>query len=124
METSAYKTVLQNELTEITKSLSELGVRDPDNPNDWVTTPDEPSKNTPDPNDFGDRSEEWQERRGTLSALETRFNNIKRALQKIEAGTFGICELSGTQIETDRLDANPAARTCKAHLNDESQLPS
>lgn len=123
MQTAIYKQALETELLELTQSLSELGVRNPNNPNDWITTPAEPAKNTADPNDFGDRSEEWQERRGTLSALETRFNNIKRALQKIEDGVYGTCEISGMAIETDRLDANPAARTCKAHLEDEAQLP-
>tara|TARA_B100000745_G_scaffold149247_1_gene97555 strand:- start:1126 stop:1500 length:375 start_codon:yes stop_codon:yes gene_type:complete len=123
METATYKQALENELAELTQSLSELGVQNPHNQNDWVTVPDEPAKNTADPNDFGDRSEEWQERRGTLSALETRFNNIKRALHKIEEGSYGTCEIGGEQIETDRLNANAAARTCKVHLEDEAQLP-
>lgn len=122
MDTSTYKAALEQELAELIISLTELGVQNPNNPNDWVTTPAAPAKNVADPNDFGDRSEEWQERRGTLSALETRFNNIKQALQRIEDGTYGTCEISGAPIETDRLDANPAARTCKAHIEDEATL--
>ena len=35
----------------------------------------------------------------------------------IAAGTYGTCEVSGEQIEEDRLEADPAARTCKAHMN-------
>lgn len=124
METSAYKEALTAERDALITSLEELGIRDPNNPADWITVPDEPSKNATDPNDFGDRSEEWQERRGTLSALETRFNNIKRALQKIEDGTFGTCELCTEKIESDRLTANPAARTCKTHIEDEAKLSS
>ena len=122
METAHYKATLEAELAQLTQSLSELGIQDPNNPSDWITTPDAPAKNVADPNDFGDRSEEWQVRRGELSALETRFNNVKRALQKIEDGTYGICEISGEPIETDRLDANPAARTCKAQIDNEAQL--
>ncbi len=124
MKTSAYKKILETELAEITHSLEELGVQNPNAPEDWITTPEEPSKNESDPNDFGDRSEAWQERRGTLSALETRCNNIKRALSKIDAGTYGTCELCKNEIEEDRLSVNPAARTCKADLDNESQLPS
>ena len=44
-------------------------------------------------------------------------------LKKIEAGTFGVCEISGEPIEEDRLDANPAARTNKANINNEADLP-
>ena len=39
------------------------------------------------------------------------------ALERIEKGTYGICEVGNEEIEEDRLNANPAARTCKAHLN-------
>lgn len=122
MDTTVFKAALEKELREITVGLSELGVQDPNNPNDWITTPDQPAKNEADPNDFGDRSEEWQERRGTLSALETRFNNIKRALGKIEVGSYGTCELCSETIEADRLEVNPAARTCKTHIDNESEL--
>mgnify|MGYP006131123399 CR=1 FL=1 len=124
MNTTAHKEALENELAEITQSLQELGVQNPHAKEDWITTPEGPSKNTADPNDLGDRSEEWQERRGTLSTLETRFNNINRALQKIEKGSFGTCELCTKPIEEDRLAVNPAARTCKADIDNESQLPS
>lgn len=123
MKTSEYKKALEIELAQLTESLQELGVQNPQIPEDWITTTDTPSKNESDPNNFGDRSEEWQERRGTLSALETRFNNTRRALQKIEDGIYGVCEISGETIETDRLAANPAARTCKAHIDNESELP-
>jgi RNA polymerase-binding transcription factor DksA len=51
--------------------------------------------------------------------LEVRYNEIKSALKKIEEsapGAYGLCEVGGEQIEEDRLEANPAARTCKAHM--------
>ena len=70
-----------------------------------------------------DRVEDWDERRSTIAALETRYNNIKRALDKIEKGTYGICEISGQPIEAERLKANPAARTSQANQEKEAQLP-
>ena len=33
------------------------------------------------------------------------------ALEKIEAGKYGICEVSGEEIEADRLEAYPSAKT-------------
>ena len=38
--------------------------------------------------------------------------------KKIEDGSYGTCETGNDHpIEKERLDANPAARTCKAHMN-------
>jgi RNA polymerase-binding transcription factor DksA len=76
-----------------------------------------------DENVSADRAEDWLERTATLAALETRYNSIERALEKIDNGTYGMCELCGAVIEADRLDANPGARTCKKHINDEQDLP-
>ena len=122
MNTEALKTKLEAEYKEVEVELNELGVQNPATGEDWIPTPAEASDAEADANDLGDRSEDWAERRGTLDVFETRFNNIKRALGKIEAGTFGTCELCGEAIEEDRLEANPAARTCKTHINDEAQL--
>ena len=43
-------------------------------------------------------------------------SGVDEALEKIEKGTYGICETGGEKIEEDRLEANPSARTCKAHM--------
>ena len=120
---SEYKQQIETELAAITKQLQSLGVQNPTNPADWIPTPSEASTAAPDPNDLGDRSEDWQEQRATLDQLETRYNNLIRARNKIANGTFGVCEISGKLIEDDRLAANPAARTCKAHIDEEANLP-
>lgn len=122
MNIEEIKTELTTELQEIKTELTGLGVQNPSTDTDWIPTPAEASDAEADANDLGDRSEDWAERRGTLDVLETRFNNIKRAVAKIEEGTFGTCELCGEPIEEDRLTANLAARTCKTHINDEAQL--
>ena len=119
---SLYKKILEKELVQITAELKTLGIKNPNNPSDWIATPGEISDAEPDENIAADRSEDWQERRGTITALEIRFNNITRALLKIKNGTYGICEICGDPIEEDRLKANPAARTNKAHINDEALL--
>ena len=46
-----------------------------------------------------------------------------RALQKIKAGAYGVCEISGEPIEVERLAANPAARTTLANADREKELP-
>ncbi|MBI2086800.1 MAG: TraR/DksA C4-type zinc finger protein [Candidatus Zambryskibacteria bacterium] len=52
-----------------------------------------------------------------VNTLETRYNDIKSGLDKIEHGTYGLCQICGKEIETDRLEANPSARTCIEHMN-------
>lgn len=47
---------------------------------------------------------------GKLSAADDdRLSNIERALQKIEDGTYGLSEGSGTRISMERLEAVPEA---------------
>ncbi len=90
---------------------------------DWEARFDFENNDEADSDLLGDAAEAAEERIATLALLETRYRNIVRALEKIENGTYGICEISGEHIEPDRLHANPAARTCKAHLDDEIDLP-
>jgi DnaK suppressor protein len=122
-DTTKYKETLEIDLAQIVKDLKELGIHNPQVKEDWIATPGGDIGTESDANIAADRAEDWAERRATMAPLETRFNNINRALSKLEAGTFGICEIAGEQIEEDRLDFHPSARTCKAHINDEADLP-
>lgn len=121
METSEYKTTLQTLLGEVTAELETIGKRVGDG-DDWEATP-EPIETLADQNEAADNVEDWNERRSTLAQLETRYRNIKRALEKIDAGTFGQCEVCEQPISDERLAIQPAARTCTEHLNEEDSLP-
>lgn len=123
VNTETYKEQLQATLAELEAELQTLGIHNPEVPEDWQATPEGVNESQADPNVGADRAEDWGERRATLAQLETRYNNVRRALKKIDDGTFGTCEICGEEIETDRLDANPAARTDKAHINNEVDLP-
>ena len=121
-DTKQYSKQLQDLLQTLHTNLETIAVYD-EASGDWVAKPDGTEVAEADPNVTADVVEDWNERRATLSQLETRYNNVKRALRKIEDGTYGICEISGEPIETDRLAANPAARTCKQHMDEEANLP-
>lgn len=123
VDTEKYKAQLTQMLAELTEELQTLGIKNPEVASDWIATPEGVDVVQADPNVGADRVEDWEAKRATLAQLETRYNNINRALKKIEDGTYGVCEICGEEIETDRLDANPAARTNKAHINDEADLP-
>jgi RNA polymerase-binding transcription factor len=48
---------------------------------------------------------------GNLAAFaDSRLDDIERALQKIDAGTYGVSETSGAPIPIERLEAYPEAR--------------
>lgn len=121
-DTAQYKKELEALLTTITTDLETIAVYN-EQTGDWVAKPEGADTGEADANVEADVVEDWNERRATLSNLETRYNNIRRALRKIEDGTFGLCEISGEPIEVDRLAANPAARTCQKHMDEEHTLP-
>ena len=69
----------------------------------------------PDPTDAADQIEELVVNVPLVEELEKRHKDIADALEKMEEGTYGICEAGEEEIPFDRLEANPAARTCVAH---------
>ena len=112
---NAYKTRLEEMLAALTEELSTIGIHDPKNPADWIAVPTVDDTDDADKNLAADGIEEFDERIAIVADLETRYNNVTAALARIESGTFGICEICKEAIEPERLDANPAARTCIAH---------
>jgi DnaK suppressor protein len=47
-----------------------------------------------------------------VRAARRRLEEIDAALERVAAGTFGICETCGRPIVAERLEARPTARTC------------
>ncbi|MBC8465356.1 MAG: TraR/DksA C4-type zinc finger protein [Parcubacteria group bacterium] len=119
MNTDTYKEKLLTEKVKLEEELADIGQKNPNNPNDWEATPVADMDNAdPDKNIRADAIEEYANRIGVSAPLEARLTEVNAALLRIEEGTYGVCEISGEKIEEDRLEANPAARTCKAHMND------
>ena len=87
----------------VSQELADLGHEDVDS---TATEPDE----------LADRQESSEENVGETSALTARRLEIAAALKRIQDGTYGFCEECGEKIEEDRLEVNPAARTCKVHM--------
>ena len=122
-DVSFYRTKLEEQLEAVTAELQTIRTYDAATDN-WEAIPDEEDMAVDaDENTNADSVEAWNERRATLSDLERDYRNIKRALAKIAAGTYGICEVSGEPIEEKRLEFKPDARTCMAHMDEEGQLP-
>ena len=117
MNIEHFHTRLTEEKARLEAELATVGRKNPSNPNDWEAVPDEVGPEA-DPNDRADQMEDYGNNNAILSDLETRYNEVLAALARIEDGSYGTCVISGETIEEGRLEADPAARTCKAHLND------
>lgn len=52
------------------------------------------------------------ERVGQADALSTKLTDVRRALQKFDEGTYGICDRCGTSIPDERLHARPSSVRC------------
>ncbi len=118
IDTKHFKEKLEEELALVEQELSKVGQRNPDNEADWEGKPADFGDDSADVNETADKIEEYETNTAILKELEIRYNDIKLALKKIGAGTYGFCEVCEEPgpIEKDRLEANPAARTCKKHM--------
>jgi len=119
-----YKPRLEEMLKEITEELKSVGIHNPNNPSDWIAVPQDLDAEEPDANLAADAVEAWNERTALVATLESRYNGIVSALARTQNNTFGKCEVCGVEIEGKRLDANPIARTCIAHIEEEGGLTS
>jgi RNA polymerase-binding transcription factor DksA len=52
-----------------------------------------------------------------LAESERVLDEVDGALERLDAGTYGQCEMCGAAIEDDRLATTPLARTCALHLS-------
>ncbi len=116
------KQVLEKERDQLFSELAELAVYN-EATDDFEAIMPLDDTDDADENLQSDAAESAEERIATLALLETKYRNVVAALKKIDIGTYGICEISGEPIESERLAVNPAARTCIAHREDEAFLP-
>ena len=109
------KESLEKERDVLLEELRDMGKLNPET-SEWEATPEERDYKEADQNEMADRFEDFEARSSMMRALEPRLNNILKALKNINRESFGKCEICKKDIENARLEANPAARTCKKHL--------
>ena len=97
---------LKKEKTELLEKLEQL------------RTLGQPSAERKEGSPFGKREEgadealELEKRLALGIRLEESLNEVEHALQKYEAGTYGLCDSCGKAIEQARLEAIPQASLC------------
>ncbi len=72
-----------------------------------------------DPNDVADQIEELVTNVPLVAELEERHIDVAEAIEKMDEGVYGLCEECSESIPFARLKANPAARTCIEHADEE-----
>jgi len=97
---------LKKEKTELLEKLEQL------------RTLGQPSAERKEGSPFGKREEgadeasELEKRLALEERLGESLNEVEHALQKYEAGTYGLCDSCGQPIEKARLEAIPQASLC------------
>jgi RNA polymerase-binding transcription factor DksA len=105
MNTAHFKTKLEEELKTLNREIGE---------NAHVSGQEDAAATESD--ELADKIEDLEEGKGENAALRARKEEVEAALKRVEDGTYGTCTVGGEAIEEERLEADPAAQTCTAHL--------
>src|SRR5687767_3908138 len=62
--------------------------------------------------DMGTATYEREKADSIRTSVEGQLADVEHALARLEAGSYGVCELCGKKIPDERLKARPAARFC------------
>jgi RNA polymerase-binding protein DksA len=92
----------------------ELAAHGKQSGNEWEGSSESEGEEA-DPIDAADNIEELATNTPLVAELQERKKEIEAALARMDAGTYGACEVCGDPIPFDRLEANPAAATCIDH---------
>lgn len=112
-----FKQKLREEKKVLEAELATVARRNPDNKNDWEPMASGLDGTPPDRDEATEKIESFEENIAITRQLEARLAEVRNALLRADNGAYGICIICHKDIEQDRLLANPAATTCKEHLN-------
>jgi len=115
IDTTHFKEKLLQMKADLKADLGTVGLPDSKHAGDWHPAPSDRSE-VEFREEVADKLEDLQINEATESNLEKSLHEVSTALEKIDSGIYGTCSICGTEIEVDRLEANPAALTCKAHM--------
>jgi RNA polymerase-binding transcription factor DksA len=110
MNTEHFKTLLTEELQSLNESLSSIGEQNSDGT--WEGSSSEMDTDKAEKADIADNIEEKMTNDAVVREMNVRLHDIQGALDRIENGTYGVCEQCGKEIAPERLAVNPSALTC------------
>jgi len=110
MDTEKIKSSLEVEKAKLEKELEGFAVKDPNIKGNWDAKPI--NREDSDMEEKADEATEYDNLLSLEHSLELRLKDVNAALEKISAGSYGICERCGKKIEEQRLAVAPEARLC------------
>jgi RNA polymerase-binding transcription factor DksA len=110
-----FKNKLLAEKSDLESQLSGIGSQNPRVAGNWEATTKDMEVDSADENEVADKFEELEENAGIVTQLDKQLVEVMAALERLEKGTYGICETCGKPIEEDRLLANPSSRVSIKH---------
>lgn len=119
-ELEELKILLTKEKERLEGELSSFALRDPKMEGDWDTVFPK-TTGLPSPlahasqEEQADLREEFETETAQEHTLESRLQEVNRAIERMREGTFGQCRACGLAISAERLYANPAAEYDMAH---------
>jgi DnaK suppressor protein len=114
-EIAKFKAKLLAEKSQLEEEMRGIGTQNPNNKGAWDASAATMEVDNADENEVADKLEEFEENAGILTQLENQLADVNSALDKIEKGTYGLCEKCGEPIEPERLEANPSAKISIKH---------
>lgn len=115
MKTEHFRKKLEAEKARLETEMGSVGRQNLSVPGDWEAIPSETGTEA----DLADQADVVMSREtntAILADLEARYDSTLSALSRMEKKTYGTCEVCGEKIEEERLEADPAATTCKKDL--------
>ena len=114
LDLQKHKTKLEESLKRLEKEILTVSQKASDST--WEGIQTEVGEDTADRQDVAESIENYNDNSSITSEIEKEILDIKNALEKIDGGNYGTCEVCQAEIEEDRLEANPEAKTCKLHM--------
>ena len=110
-----FKKDLLTEKVSLEEELSTVAKKSTGTSSGWEATSGGMEVDAADENEVADKLEELDDNSGIADSLEHQLAEVSAALERIEKGTYGVCETCGKPVELERLEANPSARISIKH---------
>ncbi|MFA6554426.1 MAG: TraR/DksA C4-type zinc finger protein [Candidatus Paceibacterota bacterium] len=110
-----FKTKLLEEKKDLETELGEVAQKNPSLAQGWEATSGNMDVDPADENEVADKFEEYEGNKGVMEKLEKQLNEVNSALERINNGNYGICEVCKEPIEKERLEANPSSKISIKH---------
>ena len=69
------------------------------------------------PGDYGSEVNTTMEADLSVSTIEEQRRRVRDALERLDEGEYGRCQVCGREIDDERLEARPEVRTCREHAD-------